>query len=42
MTMVVRKFIESGLSIQQTAVRMDVPLDYVRSCLTINENGYER
>lgn len=42
MTMVVRKFIESGLSIQQTAIRMDVPLDYVRSCLTIDENGYER
>jgi hypothetical protein len=42
MTMVVRKFIESSLSIQQTAIRMDVPVDYVRSCLTIDENGYER
>ena len=42
MTMVVRKFIESSLSIQQTAIRMDVPVDYVLSCLTIDENGYGR
>lgn len=31
--MVVRKFIGSGLSVQETAVRMDVPVDYVQSCL---------
>ncbi len=33
MVMVVRKFIGSGLSVQETAVRMDVPVDYVQSCL---------
>ena len=31
--MVVRKFIGSGLSVQETAVRMDIPVDYVQSCL---------
>lgn len=31
--MVVRKFISSGLSAEETAVRMDVPIDYVQSCL---------
>jgi Lactoylglutathione lyase and related lyases len=33
MVMVVRKFIGGGLSVQETASRMDVPADYVRSCL---------
>lgn len=33
MVMVVRKFIGSGLSVQATAIRMDVPVDYVQSCL---------
>lgn len=31
--MVVRRFIDIGLSIEETAARMDVPVDYVRSCL---------
>lgn len=31
--MVVRRFLESGLSIEETATRMDVPIDYVKSCL---------
>jgi len=30
---VVRRFLDSGLSIEETAIRMDVPLDYVKSCL---------
>jgi len=30
---VVKRFINSGLSIQETAVRMDVQIDYVKSCL---------
>ena len=30
---VVLRFIEQGLSPEQTAVRMDIPLDYVLSCL---------
>lgn len=33
MVMVVRKFIDDGLSVQETANRMDVPVDYVKSCL---------
>lgn len=33
MVMVVRRFLNSGLSIEQTAVRMDVPIDYIKSCL---------
>ncbi|MBP2656490.1 MAG: glyoxalase [Firmicutes bacterium] len=33
MLMVVRRFINSGLSIEETAIRMDVPVDYVKSCL---------
>jgi hypothetical protein len=33
MNTVVRRFINSGLSIEETAARMDVPVDYVRSCL---------
>lgn len=31
--MVVKKFIEKGLLIEETANRMDVPIDYVKSCL---------
>jgi hypothetical protein len=31
--MVVRKFLNSGLSIEDTAIRMDAPIDYVKSCL---------
>ncbi|GMQ63564.1 VOC family protein [Vallitalea sp. AN17-2] len=33
MTMVVKRFIDSGLSIEDTAIRMDVPVEYVKSCL---------
>jgi catechol 2,3-dioxygenase-like lactoylglutathione lyase family enzyme len=33
MVMVVRRFLNSGLSVAETASRMDVPLDYVKSCL---------
>lgn len=33
MLMVVRRFINSGLSIEETAIRMDVIVDYVKSCL---------
>lgn len=31
--MVVKRFISNGLSIEETAIRMDVSLDYVKSCL---------
>jgi catechol 2,3-dioxygenase-like lactoylglutathione lyase family enzyme len=30
---VVRRFLHSGLSIEETAIRMDVPVDYVKSCV---------
>lgn len=33
MTMVVRRFLNSGLSIKEIAIRMDVPVDYVNFCL---------
>lgn len=33
MIMVVRRFLNRGLSIEETAIRMDVPVDYVKSCL---------
>lgn len=33
MTAVVTRFIDSGLSVEDTAGRMDVPVDYVRNCL---------
>lgn len=33
MIVVVKRFINSGLSIEETALRMDVPVDYVKSCL---------
>ncbi|MBD7913156.1 MULTISPECIES: VOC family protein [Clostridium] len=31
--MVVRRFLKSGMSVEETAARMDVPVDYVKSCL---------
>lgn len=31
--MVVKRFLDSGLSVEEIAVRMDVPIDYVQSCL---------
>lgn len=31
--MVVKRFIGTGLSVEETAARMDVPVDYVKSCL---------
>lgn len=31
--MVVRRFLKTGLSVEETAARMDVPVDYVKSCL---------
>ena len=30
---VVQRFIDSGLSAEETAVRMDIPVDFVLSCL---------
>lgn len=33
MIMVVTRFLNSGLSIEETAIRMDIPVDYVKSCL---------
>lgn len=30
--MVIRRFLDNGLSIEETAIRMDVPIDYVKSC----------
>jgi catechol 2,3-dioxygenase-like lactoylglutathione lyase family enzyme len=33
MAVVVRRFLDNGLSIRETAARMDVPEAYVRSCL---------
>lgn len=32
MVMVVKRFLDSGLSIEETAVRMDVTVDYIKSC----------
>ncbi|MBU5228018.1 VOC family protein [Clostridium senegalense] len=31
--MVVKRFLNSGLSIEETAIRMDVSVDYIKSCL---------
>jgi catechol 2,3-dioxygenase-like lactoylglutathione lyase family enzyme len=31
--MVVRRFIDSGPSIEETAIRMDVPVDYIKYCM---------
>jgi len=33
LAMVVRRFLDGGLSVQETAARMDMPEDDVRSCL---------
>lgn len=33
MIMVVRRFLDNGLSIEETAIRMDVSVDYIKSCL---------
>ena len=33
MNMVIKRFIDSGLSIEETAARMDVPVDYIKSSL---------
>lgn len=33
MIMVVRRFLNSGLSIEDTAIRTDISIDYVKSCL---------
>lgn len=30
---VIKRFIENGLSIEETANRMDVPINYIKSCL---------
>lgn len=32
-SMVVKRFIQSGLSIEETAVRMDVSVEFINSCL---------
>ena len=31
--MVVRRFLDGGRSVEETAVRMDVPVDFIKSCL---------
>lgn len=31
--MVVKRFLDKGLSIEQTAIRMDVSVDFIKSCL---------
>ena len=33
MDAVIRRFMNQGLSVEETATRMDVPLDFVQSCL---------
>jgi len=33
MFMVIRRFLNSGLLIEEIAIRMDVPIDYVKACL---------
>ena len=33
MVVVVKRFIDSGLSVDQTAARMNVPIEYVKECL---------
>lgn len=35
MSAVILRFISQGLTAEETAVRMDVPLDYVNSCLQV-------
>ena len=36
MDAVVRRFVRQGLSAEETAERMDVPLEYVQNCLKEN------
>ncbi|UOO37765.1 VOC family protein [Oscillospiraceae bacterium CM] len=36
MTAVVRRFFDAGLSVEETAARMDVPPDFVRTCLNMS------
>jgi len=31
--MVIKGFINKGLSVEETAIRMDVPENYIKSCL---------
>lgn len=33
MVIVIKRFAKSGLSAEEIAVRMDVPLDHIKSCL---------
>ncbi len=33
MKTVCRRFLESGMTVEQAAVRMDVPVEYVKSCM---------
>lgn len=33
MVVVVRRFLKSGMSAEETAIRMDVPINYVKSCM---------
>lgn len=33
MILVVRRFLNSGLSMDETAIRMDISVDYIKSCL---------
>ncbi|ACD24557.1 glyoxalase family protein [Clostridium botulinum B str. Eklund 17B (NRP)] len=33
MSVVCKRFMKSGLSIEETAKRMDVPAEYVQSCI---------
>ncbi|MFL0198436.1 VOC family protein [Clostridium sp. WILCCON 0269] len=33
MILVVRRFLNSGLSMEETAIRMDISVDYIKSCL---------
>lgn len=33
LTKVIKRFMDGGLSVEETAVRMDVPIEYIQSCL---------
>ncbi len=35
MVVVVKRFVTNGLSSEETAIRMDVPLDYIKYCLSL-------
>ena len=39
MDRVVNRFIEQGLSIEETAIRMDIPVDFVISCVASYQAG---